>query len=239
MRAERVAHRRQRHARDGAGRPVGALHRSRVAARRAGRHERAATRHARAGQEPQLSRARARFGPTGATPSGGRRPRTPRSRPPKLAPGMPRRSCTRWTRRASTSRCCSRAAGSSCSGSTAPSRRAPTATSRSSRRRSRGRTTTGCTTSARRTRPGCSAPALLAPHDVDAAVDEIERTVNDFGFKTVFLYPGCVNRRPWHDPHYDPIWRGVRAPRRADLLPRRRSELPPPRLHARGVRQRS
>jgi uncharacterized protein len=48
---------------------------------------------------------------------------------------------------------------------------------------------------------------LLAPHDVDAAADEVRRAVQDLGFKTVFLHPGCVNRRPWHDPVYDPIWR--------------------------------
>jgi predicted TIM-barrel fold metal-dependent hydrolase len=48
---------------------------------------------------------------------------------------------------------------------------------------------------------------LLAPHDVDAAADEVKRCVQDFGFKTMFLHPGCVDRRPWHDPHYDPIWR--------------------------------
>ena len=28
-----------------------------------------------------------------------------------------------------------------------------------------------------------------------------------YGFKTVFLHPGCVNGVPWHDPDYDPIWR--------------------------------
>jgi len=48
---------------------------------------------------------------------------------------------------------------------------------------------------------------LLAPHDVGAAVEEIHRTVTELGFKTVFLHPGCVNRRPWHHPAYDPIWR--------------------------------
>jgi predicted TIM-barrel fold metal-dependent hydrolase len=48
---------------------------------------------------------------------------------------------------------------------------------------------------------------LIAPHDVDAAVDEVGRVVRDLGFKTVMLYPGCVNRRPWHDPSYDPLWR--------------------------------
>jgi predicted TIM-barrel fold metal-dependent hydrolase len=48
--------------------------------------------------------------------------------------------------------------------------------------------------------------AMLAPHDVDAAVDEARRCVRELGFKAVFLSPGCINRRPWHDRHYDPIW---------------------------------
>lgn len=48
---------------------------------------------------------------------------------------------------------------------------------------------------------------LLAPHDVEAAADEVKRVVQDLGFKTAFLHPGCVNRRPWHDEHYDPIWK--------------------------------
>ena len=26
------------------------------------------------------------------------------------------------------------------------------------------------------------------------------------GFKAIFLAPGCVNRRPWHHPAYDPLW---------------------------------
>jgi predicted TIM-barrel fold metal-dependent hydrolase len=48
---------------------------------------------------------------------------------------------------------------------------------------------------------------LLAPHDVDAAVAETRRCVQELGFKAVMLHPGCVDRRPWHDPHYDPLWR--------------------------------
>jgi uncharacterized protein len=48
---------------------------------------------------------------------------------------------------------------------------------------------------------------LLAPHDVDAAVAETRRVVHELGFKAVMLHPGCVDRRPWHDPHYDPLWR--------------------------------
>jgi len=48
--------------------------------------------------------------------------------------------------------------------------------------------------------------AMVAPHDVDAAVAEARRTAEEYGFKAVFLAPGCVNRRPWHDAYYDPLW---------------------------------
>jgi len=47
---------------------------------------------------------------------------------------------------------------------------------------------------------------LLAPHDVDAAVLEARRCVEDYGFKTMLLSPGCINRRAWHHPAYDPLW---------------------------------
>jgi predicted TIM-barrel fold metal-dependent hydrolase len=48
--------------------------------------------------------------------------------------------------------------------------------------------------------------AMVAPHDVDAAVAETRRCVGEYGFKAIFLAPGCVSRRPWHDRHYDPLW---------------------------------
>lgn len=47
---------------------------------------------------------------------------------------------------------------------------------------------------------------MVAPHDVEAAVAEARRCVEEYGFKGVFLSPGCVNRRPWHDRYYDPLW---------------------------------
>ena len=47
---------------------------------------------------------------------------------------------------------------------------------------------------------------LLAPHDPALAVDEVKRCVNELGFKTMMLHPGCVDRRPWHDPVYDQVW---------------------------------
>ena len=49
--------------------------------------------------------------------------------------------------------------------------------------------------------------AMLAPHDVAGSVDELARCVGDLGFKAAFLTPGLPDRRPWHDPVYDPIWR--------------------------------
>ena len=78
--------------------------------------------------------------------------------------------------------------------------------------------------------------ALLAPHDVDAAVAEVRRAVVDLGFKTVFVHPGLRERAVVARPGVRPDLGRVRAPRRADVLPRRRAELPPARLHAR-VRQ--
>ncbi|HLN15888.1 MAG TPA: amidohydrolase family protein [Acidimicrobiales bacterium] len=59
---------------------------------------------------------------------------------------------------------------------------------------------------------GCESPdrvfgaAMVAPHDVDGAVDELARSV-ERGFKAAFLVPGLVDSRPWHDRHYDPLWR--------------------------------
>jgi predicted TIM-barrel fold metal-dependent hydrolase len=47
---------------------------------------------------------------------------------------------------------------------------------------------------------------MVAPHDVAAAVAETRRCVEQLGFKAVFLAPGCVGRRAWHDPAYDPLW---------------------------------
>ena len=48
--------------------------------------------------------------------------------------------------------------------------------------------------------------AMIAPHDVSAAVDELARNV-ERGFKAGFLVPGLVDNKPWHHPTYDPLWR--------------------------------
>jgi predicted TIM-barrel fold metal-dependent hydrolase len=48
--------------------------------------------------------------------------------------------------------------------------------------------------------------AMVPPHDVEQAVLETRRAVEQLGFRAIFLAPGAVNRRPWHDPYYDPLW---------------------------------
>jgi uncharacterized protein len=48
--------------------------------------------------------------------------------------------------------------------------------------------------------------AMVAPHDVEAAVAETRRCVNELGFKAVYVNPAYINKRPWHDPYYDPLW---------------------------------
>ncbi len=48
--------------------------------------------------------------------------------------------------------------------------------------------------------------AMIAPHDVGAAVEELARSV-ERGFKAGFLVPGLVDNKPWHHPVYDPLWR--------------------------------
>ncbi|MBI3742979.1 MAG: amidohydrolase [Chloroflexi bacterium] len=47
---------------------------------------------------------------------------------------------------------------------------------------------------------------MIAPHDIESAVSEARRCAEDLKFKAIFLLPGTVNRRAWHDPYYDPLW---------------------------------
>ena len=46
----------------------------------------------------------------------------------------------------------------------------------------------------------------IAPHDVESAVSETHRCVEELGFKAIFLRPNIINGRNWHDPYYDPLW---------------------------------
>lgn len=48
--------------------------------------------------------------------------------------------------------------------------------------------------------------AAVSPHDVTTAVAEARRAVRELGMKAIFMRPNIVNRRPWHDASYDPLW---------------------------------
>jgi predicted TIM-barrel fold metal-dependent hydrolase len=48
--------------------------------------------------------------------------------------------------------------------------------------------------------------AMVAPHNIAAAVAETRRTVEELGFKGIFMRPNHVNGRKWSDPYYDSLW---------------------------------
>jgi predicted TIM-barrel fold metal-dependent hydrolase len=47
---------------------------------------------------------------------------------------------------------------------------------------------------------------MLSVLDINDAVDETHRVVEDLGFKAVFLRSNIVNGKNWHDPYYEPLW---------------------------------
>jgi predicted TIM-barrel fold metal-dependent hydrolase len=47
---------------------------------------------------------------------------------------------------------------------------------------------------------------MAAPHDVSSAIEEIRRTVNDYGFRGIFMRPNHINGKKWSDPYYDPLY---------------------------------
>ena len=48
--------------------------------------------------------------------------------------------------------------------------------------------------------------AMLAVQDLELAVREVRRAVEQLGFRGVFIRPNPVSGRNWHDPYYDPLW---------------------------------
>lgn len=47
---------------------------------------------------------------------------------------------------------------------------------------------------------------MISVYDIDDAVAETHRVVEELGFKTVFLRSNIVTDKPWHDPYYEPLW---------------------------------
>ena len=48
---------------------------------------------------------------------------------------------------------------------------------------------------------------IVSPHDVESAVTETRRCVEELGFKAIMLRPNMYNNTPWHSEYYDPLWK--------------------------------
>jgi predicted TIM-barrel fold metal-dependent hydrolase len=47
---------------------------------------------------------------------------------------------------------------------------------------------------------------MLSVYDIQDAVAETHRVVEELGFRAVFLRSNIVNGKTWHDPYYEPLW---------------------------------
>jgi predicted TIM-barrel fold metal-dependent hydrolase len=47
---------------------------------------------------------------------------------------------------------------------------------------------------------------MISVYDINDAVEETRRVVEEFGFRSVFLRSNIVNGKSWHDPYYEPLW---------------------------------
>ncbi len=47
---------------------------------------------------------------------------------------------------------------------------------------------------------------IIAPQNIEYAIDEVRRMKQDLGFKAVYFRPNPVRGRNWHNPAYDPLW---------------------------------
>jgi predicted TIM-barrel fold metal-dependent hydrolase len=47
---------------------------------------------------------------------------------------------------------------------------------------------------------------MISVFDIDDAVRECRRVVDELGFKAVFIRANVINGTNWHDPYYEPLW---------------------------------
>jgi uncharacterized protein len=52
---------------------------------------------------------------------------------------------------------------------------------------------------------------MISVYDIEDAVKETQRAVEDLGFKAVFLRSDIVNGKQWHDNYYEPLWDTLEA----------------------------
>ena len=51
--------------------------------------------------------------------------------------------------------------------------------------------------------------AVVPVQDVNLAVDEAKRAINELGFKGIFVRPNPIKERNIDDPYYDPLYRAI------------------------------
>ena len=47
---------------------------------------------------------------------------------------------------------------------------------------------------------------MISPFDIHQAVNEVQRCVNELGFRAVFMRSNILNDRNWFDDYYEPLW---------------------------------
>jgi predicted TIM-barrel fold metal-dependent hydrolase len=47
---------------------------------------------------------------------------------------------------------------------------------------------------------------MVSIHDVNDAVAETRRVVQEYGFRSIFLRANIINGYNWYDPYYEPLW---------------------------------
>jgi predicted TIM-barrel fold metal-dependent hydrolase len=48
---------------------------------------------------------------------------------------------------------------------------------------------------------------MISVHgDIEQAVGETRRVVNEYGFRSIFMRANIANGRNWYDPYYEPLW---------------------------------
>jgi uncharacterized protein len=52
---------------------------------------------------------------------------------------------------------------------------------------------------------------MLSVFDINDAVEESRRCVEELGFRAVFLRSNIINGKTWHDPYYEPLWSALEA----------------------------
>ena len=50
---------------------------------------------------------------------------------------------------------------------------------------------------------------MISVFDIDDAVKESRRVVNELGFRAVFIRANVVNNHNWHDLYYEPLWEAL------------------------------